>query len=242
MKSFLKFFIVFSVIFIISAFNITMAANKNINRVEVSDIDSPYIAGRTLDTKAKLTNDVPCRITDVAWKTPADSISGLYEVTVSLEANIGYSFSEITTGKINDSDDVSKTLIDENKISFTYIFPKQPSSSSSGTSNTTLRHRIDTYCDKEKGTITPTVRVLHDRNQTIIITPNEGYRIKEVKVDGESVGKVSEYTFKKVKDNHTISAYFEKIEENEKMEEIEETPKEKPIFELIKAILKLFEM
>lgn len=239
MKSFLKFFIIFSVITIISAFNITMAANKNINRVKVYDIDSPYLAGRTLDTKAKLENDVPYRITDVAWKTPADSSSGLYELTVSLEANVGYSFSETTIGIINDNEVNSKTLIDEDKISFTYIFPEQPSSSSSGTSNTTLRHRIDTYCDKEKGTITPTVRVLHGRNQTIIITPNDGYRIKEVKVDGESVGKVSEYTFKKVKDNHTISAYFEKIEENEKIEEIS---KEKPIFELIKAILKLLEM
>lgn len=45
------------------------------------------------------------------------------------------------------------------------------------------------------------------------ITPNAGYKIKDVQVDGKSVGAVSTYMFKDVKENHTISAVFEPIEQ-----------------------------
>ena len=44
---------------------------------------------------------------------------------------------------------------------------------------------------------------------TYIITPDEGYIIKDVKVDGVSVGAVENYTFKNVTENHVISAEFE---------------------------------
>lgn len=46
---------------------------------------------------------------------------------------------------------------------------------------------------------------------TYTITPNEGYTIKSVTVDGISQGAVTTYTFRGVKASHTISAEFEKI-------------------------------
>lgn len=46
---------------------------------------------------------------------------------------------------------------------------------------------------------------------TYTITPDEGYRIKSVTVDGQMVGAVSEYTFKGVKRNSAIHVEFTKI-------------------------------
>ncbi|MBQ7923386.1 MAG: S-layer homology domain-containing protein [Clostridia bacterium] len=64
------------------------------------------------------------------------------------------------------------------------------------------------------GTISPEgiSKVKYDKNITYIITPDEGYAIADVLVDGKSVGAVSEYTIKRVKKAHTITAVFEEIE------------------------------
>ncbi len=40
------------------------------------------------------------------------------------------------------------------------------------------------------------------------ITPDEGYEVEDVTVDGDSVGAVEEYTFSDISDNHTINATF----------------------------------
>ncbi len=42
------------------------------------------------------------------------------------------------------------------------------------------------------------------------ITPADGYRVVSVLVDGEDVGPVATYTFRSVKEDHTIEAIFEK--------------------------------
>lgn len=60
------------------------------------------------------------------------------------------------------------------------------------------------------GTISPKGQVMVDDggSQTFAITPNSGYEIADVLVDGSSVSAVSTYTFDKVTANHTISATF----------------------------------
>lgn len=62
------------------------------------------------------------------------------------------------------------------------------------------------------GSITPSgaVTVTDGANQTFTITPNKGYQIANVLVDGKSVGAVSSYTFKDVTADHTIYATFVK--------------------------------
>jgi len=61
------------------------------------------------------------------------------------------------------------------------------------------------------GSITPsgTISIDYGRDQTFTIAPNTGYHVKEVKVDGSSVGAVSSYTFKNITVNHTMEAAFE---------------------------------
>ncbi len=65
------------------------------------------------------------------------------------------------------------------------------------------------------GAISPEgiLNVSEGANQTFIITPQEGYRIKEVLVDGQSQGAVESYTFTDIKENHTISVSFDRKEE-----------------------------
>ena len=41
-----------------------------------------------------------------------------------------------------------------------------------------------------------------------MITPDSGYEIKNVLVDGVSKGKITSYTFENVTENHTIQAEF----------------------------------
>jgi hypothetical protein len=52
------------------------------------------------------------------------------------------------------------------------------------------------------------VFVIEGENQTFTITPNDGYEIEDVLVDGASVGKVETYTFDNVEAPHTISVTF----------------------------------
>jgi outer membrane protein assembly factor BamB len=62
------------------------------------------------------------------------------------------------------------------------------------------------------GSISPsdTTAVNSGESKTFTITPNTGYKISNVKVDGVSVGAVLTYTFTNVISNHTIETSFEK--------------------------------
>lgn len=63
------------------------------------------------------------------------------------------------------------------------------------------------------GSISPTGAVVVDYggSQGFTITPNTGYQVADVLVDGASVGAVTSYTFTNVTANHTISASFSLI-------------------------------
>ena len=64
----------------------------------------------------------------------------------------------------------------------------------------------------EGGTITADAeKVKFNKSITVTVTPDEGFRIADVLVDGKSVGAVSEYTCKNMRKNHTIEAVFERI-------------------------------
>ncbi len=64
------------------------------------------------------------------------------------------------------------------------------------------------------GSISPkgTVNVEDGKNQIFTITPDAGYKISEVNVDGTDVGAVTSYSFTKVTGDHTIFAVFVKEE------------------------------
>ena len=62
------------------------------------------------------------------------------------------------------------------------------------------------------GTISPSgwVSVREGWDQTFTITPDEGYTVAAVRVDGKYVGAGREYTFRQVSKDHTIEVTFRK--------------------------------
>ena len=66
------------------------------------------------------------------------------------------------------------------------------------------------------GSISPTgwTSVREGWDQTFTITPDKGYAVAKVLVDGKSVGAVTSYTFKNVTKDHTIEAVFMKSNGN----------------------------
>ena len=63
----------------------------------------------------------------------------------------------------------------------------------------------------DNGSISPTgdVTLAYGDSQTYTITPDSGYTVADVVVDGTSVGAVTSYTFSDISANHTISATFD---------------------------------
>ncbi len=82
-----------------------------------------------------------------------------------------------------------------------------------GGSSSTKKYIITVTCG-EGGEITPDggsdneVEVRKGNDQTFRISADNGYRISDVLVDGESVGNVDKYTFEDVDEDHEIEAIF----------------------------------
>ena len=66
------------------------------------------------------------------------------------------------------------------------------------------------------GSISPSgnVSVREGRDQTFTITPDKGYAVANVKIDGKSIGAVKSYTFENVRRTHTIEVIFVKANGN----------------------------
>lgn len=66
------------------------------------------------------------------------------------------------------------------------------------------------------GAISPSgnVSVREGRDQTFTITPDKGYAVANVKIDGKSIGAVKSYTFENVRRTHTIEVIFMKANGN----------------------------
>ena len=66
------------------------------------------------------------------------------------------------------------------------------------------------------GSISPSgsISVREGRDQTFTITPDKGYAVANVKIDGKSIGAVKSYTFENVSRTHTIEVVFMKANGN----------------------------
>jgi hypothetical protein len=84
------------------------------------------------------------------------------------------------------------------RASFSYVAPSQ-----------STQYTI-TASAGANGVISPSgsVSVSQGSGQSFTVTPNSGYVVSSVVVDGSSVGAVSSYTFSNVQESHTISASF----------------------------------
>jgi len=77
---------------------------------------------------------------------------------------------------------------------------------------TPVSYTLATTCGTN-GSISPsgTVSATSGANQTFTITPNAGYQIASVVVDGVTVGTSPSYTFSNITANHTLAATFSPV-------------------------------
>ncbi len=156
-------------------------------------------------------------ITDENGSTTADvsitvknNVTETYTITASLiNSGGGSSYPEYVqpTGghdvymlgdKVTFNGNAFESVIDNNSWSPT-VYPRGWKSISQGGDGSA------------SGSISPNgdVTVNNGESQTFTITPDSNNRVKEVKVDGTSVGQLTSYTFTNITANHTISAEFE---------------------------------
>lgn len=108
------------------------------------------------------------------------------------------------------------------RIKWSIVTSKESESSSAEKEN-----EVKTYKARITQTTGGTIKaddieVEEGENQTFTITPESGYRIVDVKVDGKSVGEVTSYTIENVKKAHKITATFEKIVEENSFDDVKE--------------------
>jgi len=123
--------------------------------------------------------------------------------TFNISSNSGYQLSDVLV------DGISQGVI--SSFTFTNVTANHTISASFSEIPPTS-HSI-TASAGANGSISPvgTVVVTNGASQTFNITPNSGYQINDVLVDGVSQGVVSSYVFTNVVANHTISASFSQI-------------------------------
>lgn len=141
--------------------------------------------------------------TGASGKRPA-ALSGTAGTLVTLPENPytkeGYHFVGWTDGK---------NTYEENTP---YRIPYRDVAMTASWASDEKQEYIITASCQTGGIITPEgdVAVTEGETQKFTIAASEGYSIGDVKVDGESVGAVSEYTFEDVSASHTIEALFNK--------------------------------
>lgn len=132
-------------------------------------------------------------------------------------------------GKLEWVDDKGNVLPDSTRIeaNTTYRWRFTPT----GANYATLTGKIELYHESSSGgggwydsyytieatagtggSISPSgnISVREGRDQTFAITPDKGYAVANVKIDGESIGAVKSYTFENVSKAHTIEVIFVK--------------------------------
>lgn len=144
----------------------------------------------------------------------SDHVSGL---DAQITGGTAYNGSALTVrydGEPHLGDVIVENVTDSNRGLFALNFPEgwglKPSES--GQQLILMRAHTITATVNEGGTITPsgTVAVEEGSGKTFTITPDTGYHIADVTVNGESVGVMDSYTFTNVQSSQTIEVTFER--------------------------------
>jgi uncharacterized repeat protein (TIGR02543 family) len=128
-----------------------------------------------------------------AYILPVDVEEGI-TLNLNAIADAGYEFVSWSGDLVSTSNEESILMDDDKNITATFTFKTYTIQATAG----------------PNGGISPSgdVVVNHGASPGFTITPNAGYHIANVLVDGESVGTPAEYTFNNVTHHHTIQASF----------------------------------
>ena len=142
---------------------------------------------------------------NVSQGTSGDTTISLVKVTKG--ANQQFTITP-NTGNKTASVSVDGTVVATNLGSYSYTFSSVAANHTIAATFAAATYAI-TPSAGSGGLISPTsAQVNYGGSQSFTITPNSGYKVADVKVDGTSVGAVSWYNFSNVTSNHTISATF----------------------------------
>lgn len=157
--------------------------------------------GETLDLIARLDAD-GTKNDNLKWESTNPSVATVSEGKVTA----------VSAGTVTiNADDVGGALHASCQITVTAAGSGTGSGGSGGSGGSSVSQYTITVKQSEGGKIAPeTVKVEKGKDQTFTITADAGYVIKDVLVDGKSVGAVSSYTFENMTAGHTIQAVFEK--------------------------------
>ncbi len=144
---------------------------------------------------------------EISIEIPADDVDVDVDVEVTISNNTGDEITitvndeEIT---IADGESYTVEIEEEDAISDYYFFYMQMLQ---------WRNRMFkiSYKQTEGGEISGPASVRNGETAEITVTPDEGYAIADVLVNGKSVGAVESYKIRNIKSNQTVSAVFEKI-------------------------------
>ena len=191
------------------SFSITALPDYQISDVIVDGISvgavSTYVFSIIRDNHTIHAEFVADNHTILASSGPGGSITPSGEVVVNHGANQSFQMSPQTSYQIRE------VLVDGTDVgtpgSYTFV-------------NVTSDHTIEVSFELVKHTVTASAgqggaidpeginEVDHGDNITFAISPNEGYQIEDVLVNGWPIGPVDTYTFSNVRSNRTIHAEF----------------------------------
>ena len=196
--------------------NVTVLAKPVTDKVLQSIIAPEPITGVANGTaKTSSALGLPLAVTlktnngDVGASVVWDVASCAYEV----------SSTDAQTFTVNGTVTLPGGVVNTNSVSLTTtisVSVKKASSGGSSSSGGSTTPKYSVYSDTSpNGTVTlSAISVDPGGSVTVTITPDRGYRIADVLINGVSVGGVSSYTIKGVSKNTTVKVVFEKVKED----------------------------
>ena len=178
----------------------TLRTNNLSGKIDANTVEAVYPNPNTITATAGTGGTI----------TPSGSVQVEYgsDQTFTIKANSGYTITDVivdgqSKGAI--STYTFKNVQDNHTINATFR------RTGGGGVVTPTQYTITAEAG-DGGSISPSGKVRVDRgdDQTFRITPDDGYEIADVLVDGKSVGAVSRYTFENVRASHTIEVVFER--------------------------------
>ncbi|SCJ58594.1 Uncharacterised protein [uncultured Eubacterium sp.] len=125
---------------------------------------------------------------------------------------------KVTAEKLLDEDnDPSTITVASDKFStYAIAYAEEESSGGSSPGGSSYVYNISAFAG-DHGVITPsgTAYAYYGSTKTFSFTPDEGYKVADVVVDGGSIGAVFSYTFENITKAHTIAVTFEPIADDQ---------------------------
>ena len=181
-----------------------------------SHVDSEYIQQNNYDESEKYDYWVPLELYRLYGKYTINA-TDTYAFVIKLFASDGYYFADgndVDLANIVKGNDVVRThSFRGGSGAVAFLKLGTVSEIAAKTEGAKPTEHTITATAEENGSISPNgkVQVKEGENQTFTITPNEGYEIDTLTVDGKAVTASTSYTFSKVTAAHTIDVTFKEV-------------------------------